>query len=1613
MANQQTQQRQPTPRLWRQQADKGEQLRLGDPTRSRKRLKLTALLLLVLGVLAGLVSWISPVPSPYYVPLWITEYRSAAVTPIPGALADRDALKLGNYFQRGSSDAFGSQEQHLLMRELLALRDRSAGESVVVYLCGRGGINEDNSPYILPADTDPSDTRTRIALSDVLDALVRCPARHKLLILDIQHGLIGQRLGLLDVGLGEAIVQAINTSIAKIPEDRGLWVLVSCSPGQTSLTSHVRGRTVFGHYVEQGLQGWAEQYNPAGSVRNDRVSVLELAQFVRMRVDRWSRMNSTTRQTPALYGRGPDFDLVTMRRGQPLPHNPIPDLAKYPNWLSDGWKARDAARKSRRYQAAPRTYRKLEALLTSVEATWCAGGLGDQQKQDEIQTRLQLLLKQLNQSESAIPFPSVDRSLALARRRGQTAEPVIVEALRKAMAGLTVQTLPADPKMLALQPPPLLSNQPSVTKAVAAFLEQFKTSSARSIALAMLQSFTDLQRPRAIEVVFLHELTRAYRASGRTVEDIILEQLAELAERLPQRDWPINAVRTMVQLYEQRTAVETDPELYPWLWPQMSSAYSLAEEGYSLLLSNRYASLDDAQLTLQQASREYEILSSWATAISNGLNIRDEAAVFVPGYLPYLVSNPRLLPRWQTLTAAQTELSQLLQQPSTQKLVETTDRIRQLSQTVNAAMTDLLQPFTPAMLATLLARAARDDAGPNVIDEIDSLLSVPILGWEDRLKLFEARIQLALRLEQATEQIDQREDSTGRISQPLPPIATDQLQREQSQRGLVLVSGEMDLLMMAGLVDLTRPIRQLLAEQPPSWGKISASLRELQTVAVPAQLSARKEQLPALDRAASYLDPTQAYVSLDSRDQEPRVRLRQDHARQLWGHLAERTRDEQRNALAGSDAALILGELARSYQDVGVARSDGFVNIQPPTGTIRLTPDDSVARRRFRIEYLGNVQGKPTVRVRLPDHQWLQVKVDDSQLPAADPAIPAQVGQLDLTITLLPEAQRDPNLAIPAGFLLELILGERVYRQRVPVELVRSSDRLQLRYANTADPNSAMPLPAALEVRPLPMPQPIYFSLYNPAAKAQTALVRLRADKALLPGGEVKVSVPPGATVPIRFTPAPPLVVPNAKDTPAKAPMQLEPMTPLSRGLSVELLDADNPSLTLLTQDLPVRVADPRSYVEVSNISFTPMRLPNQPSNRLALIVQAVQANLLPAPVVELVLPPDRIPGLLGRKGGTFRGQVVPGKALTLSADGLQLDPAADEHGTIYLKVDESPRAMRYRVSFVRSGDPTTPTADDSPAVRLRAAPGLVAGPGQSFQVEVDNPPEGANLRVQMERPTVNGQPGIVEFRRDFPTAREEYRAVAIRPDGSILLQVKINDWTVPLDIRQIVGPRLLRAVMHWNDNGTPRTLEATQPILLDDSPPSDVAFLNPPKLAQKASTLTLQATAKDIESGISEMRFVLGKPDVDGKLPADALTAVGQLQSPGVWIGTLDLPADRKGTSEMTLVATNGVGLSSVKTITLEVVDMLPPIPAKVSGVVLEGGRAQPNLTVELRDAKGSKALQTSKTNDDGRYSFAAVPPGEYRLFCQKTPSLRKADVPITVVNGKDIVVELMLLDQ
>jgi hypothetical protein len=88
---------------------------------------------------------------------------------------------------------------------------------------------EDTKAYLVPIEADLNDTASMIPLSWVYEQLAKCPARQKLLILDVAN--FDPEQGMARAG-GEAMKPGLMKEIERIPQGVQTWV--SCSPGEYS-----------------------------------------------------------------------------------------------------------------------------------------------------------------------------------------------------------------------------------------------------------------------------------------------------------------------------------------------------------------------------------------------------------------------------------------------------------------------------------------------------------------------------------------------------------------------------------------------------------------------------------------------------------------------------------------------------------------------------------------------------------------------------------------------------------------------------------------------------------------------------------------------------------------------------------------------------------------------------------------------------------------------------------------------------------------------------------------------------------------------------------------------------------------------------------------------------------------------------------------------------------------------------------------------------------------------------------------------------------------------------------------------------------------------------------
>ena len=192
---------------------------------------------------------------------------------------------------KGDSSGQSSRANILLqLTRLTALA--KADEGLVVYFSGHGIENGGNS-YLVCQDTQSAIiSSTGVLLSEVFQKLRQSVAKYKVLILDCcKPGfLIGKDSS---QGMTESFQKAIEEATHEL-RDEGLVILASCKANQVSYLLDDQSRSVFTHYLLDGLCGGIISYQDDGFI-----SLEELYKFLLDKVRDWS-LSHNKQQVPYL-----------------------------------------------------------------------------------------------------------------------------------------------------------------------------------------------------------------------------------------------------------------------------------------------------------------------------------------------------------------------------------------------------------------------------------------------------------------------------------------------------------------------------------------------------------------------------------------------------------------------------------------------------------------------------------------------------------------------------------------------------------------------------------------------------------------------------------------------------------------------------------------------------------------------------------------------------------------------------------------------------------------------------------------------------------------------------------------------------------------------------------------------------------------------------------------------------------------------------------------------------------------------------------------------------------------------------------------------------------------
>jgi hypothetical protein len=878
----------------------------GAPGRGKKIFALLAVMLALAGVIVGLIYWIKPRPEPYFLPLFITDYRAAEIPVIPLAQADREALcnsaSLGERGYFGSVSAFTSQERRRLLDELEALKDREPARPVVVYLSAHARTGPSGEVFILPGDADVDDPTTWIRLREVLELFRACAARHRLLILDIMRPLADPFLGVLANDVA-AQVQADLRAV----EDSGRLVLCACSPWQVSLSCEPLGRSVFSYYFEEGLRGWADAYNPR-QVRDGRVTVQELAEFVVTRTHRWSTQLGAFPQTPLLVGSADDFPLVVLPDGQPRAAPEPPLERAFPQWLRLGWKQRDEWRTQGISRRAPRAFRDLESHLFRAEQFW-RGGV-------DLSRHLEYQLADFKAERARVERIQSARqsgpalSLAEAQDRGAKPDAAVIELVKQTLAAINKAKVEEADKIREEQ--------------TRQFGEKTKGASQFAVAWTVFQEALEAPTPDRLRA--LDQLL-----GPRAPKFVETHCLRRLAARSKERGVPTRvAQRALAAVAAGEQAAAAPPHTLPWLRALLDEAFQTQSQGLSLVFS-RPGTLDDGRWTdaeelLGRALDQFALIRYHQQMLEDGRRTWDEGVSLLPAYARYLEHAPDQEAVWWESVESGARLGELLVPPpadaaaTAEAQARTTREVADLTGTLSRGLQTLQRPWQEEALKRLRELTSDGRRGD---PKLGALLATPLPSAAERAEIWTAEQSLARRLLDRVLELDHEESARARSPRRPPRWDAREAEQMEKKRAVMRARIAIHLLRLAGgagAADLQAKLGQAGEAQlsDPVWQELSSALRRAWTQGLAEKLRRNLERgdLARADQLFRLLLPVAGHAE-QPRDRagNPTAKMQQQQQRAFWLWQAERYGRASEDRSAPAETVKFFAEASRWYRE--------------------------------------------------------------------------------------------------------------------------------------------------------------------------------------------------------------------------------------------------------------------------------------------------------------------------------------------------------------------------------------------------------------------------------------------------------------------------------------------------------------------------------------------------------------------------------------------------------------------------------------------------------------------------------------------------------------------------
>jgi hypothetical protein len=1504
------------------------------PPRRRAAFTYFALFLAAVGLLVGSLSWYRPASNPYFVPIWITDYESPLILRVPNAFRDSQAIFTRGFFPRTSATARSRQSSADLDREIAGLDFLAAVDIAVVHICGVSLCNPEGKIAILPSDARLDQPQNWIPLKRVLDALQKCPARGKLLILDIFAAPPADAT----LVYPDDVAARIDTELAQVVDSHRL-VLCTCSAGEVPLGSEAFGRSAFSMFLERGLAGEADGFGKRGR-KDRRVTIQELARYVIDRVEQWARAHRNARQVPRLVASDStlDFPLVAIRRGSPSMIS-APEPRSYPDWLRNDWAWRDTLRDGETQQNSVNVVRRVDAILLRAEGDW-RGGYDPGQIEARMVDELNACRRVLD-ARAKTPSP---RPVSLAQEiaAGRSPDVKAVDPINQALAQL-------DQAIQSAKPEELPAARAKITSDLAKSLAGFD-----DVTLAWAVWQAALADTRSAHLVFLRGVLEQRQPAPRYVETLWLDRLAgpsSVASAAAEPSWPADVLSDLATCVNLGEVANVRPRSIAWVRSALDEAAQLRHDAEALANEPGYASLDGVQREIDRSRAHLSALRETQSEIESAREIVERSLGMLDALRPNLERHPEHVDSWRRTLRATRQVLESLDRllSSNGDRTVASEHLNRVVRWLAEQLAPLAEMFTREAIDRLAGTASDARADGSDITAIGATLSTALPRGQDRLRLWDALQSLSRKIDlEGQGPAVQASNALSDMPARRPPHDIAELRR--------LVSTE--LLDLVGL-STAKPTAEASVDRGllEAWGGSAVSAMN-----------------GGDDLRGDRIERLAPLFAFDGLKPSPSWRLHRKEQADNWAWLAGAyyyefldgggwaldaiAAEEFGRAAEINDSSSILPkleiDLPMKIPPMDLTRA-GLSSRYALKFEIKTTPDNGSVKTELQ----------PSLQLFNPDDSWMTVDVSPATSAPSIVGGDGSVSSREASLVIIGQArddQRRHETAPPPGFIARIRYGGRSFHARVPVVL---PDAPTMVVKLSRSPDHPVDPDDAIRLRATGLPEIVYAYAENLTAGARQAAVEVQDATGAVVATTAVVKIDPRGMVRLPLTYA----------TGAKP-------AGISGPLTVVVRDPNRPTAAPIVQPFPIQLRPPGDYCEVVLAQYVPADPLSGRADRLMVQVRQFATVAGSSPLVSLKLSNDRIPGFISAARGTFQATLdSAGTVATLDAEGLQFRGNPPTAGTFSLDVDGYERAFLFRTNFPADGNPVTPSLLSRPEIAIWVPAFAASSAGLDIRVSADHAPDDAaiDLELAVDNSPRAGTPIRTAFSSSRHVSIQLVPPPADVPPGGLALAARVEDWSAHLDTGAIEGRRQIRASVRGSNGSVLAT--AANTIVLEQRPATGVQILGVPIQAAKGKMLTATAISVPPLSGTQAVDFFVGKPPLSGVLPADIkLISAARMGSRETWSALITLPEDKLGSVDLGVRFVSRAGLIAYGTTNVQVVATEPAPVGRVEGRVQEGGLPQAGLNVSLLDAQGRAVLNLT-SGTDGTFSFKGVPIGKYRV--------------------------------